>query len=76
MDLQKLHDTLTKDYVHKLADWKDAAIYAYIEKQFQAIEEKGLNPTDFQLVEIHGNMHTDENGGLKIINTYEIRKNQ
>lgn len=50
MNVQDLHQTITKKFAHKAAEILDSSAYAYVTFQLQEIKEQGLNPMDYEVI--------------------------
>jgi len=74
MNLDKTMSKITSEFAHKVAEYEDSAVYAYLKAEVEALEKKGEDLTQYELIFITTETTIRTEDGFKIQKAVRLHK--
>jgi uncharacterized protein (UPF0297 family) len=65
----QIHEKITVEFAHKLADYQDSAAFAYLDAMITELKERGEDPTQYELLFIESETpeYVEEENSAKMV---------
>lgn len=72
--LLDMQNEIVRDYAHKVAEYESSALYAYLIGMIQALEARGEDPANWEIVFVESEYPEETDSGFKITRRVRVRK--